>query len=153
MSVLAQLPGVDLVAVEPPKPCRRGTSNSNERGSSKTRRQRREWLIETYRADVDIWETEVNGRTVTLEIPSTEGMGDLYGDGWRKACRCYRCGVLLTVDTVTADRIKPGAEGGKYRTPLRDQRDGVTNIRPACGFHNSSTGGLLAAARRGSKGA
>lgn len=52
------------------------------------------------------------------------------------ACRCYRCGTLLTVDTVTVDRIKPGCKGGTYR------RD---NIRPACGPCNSETGGGLRA--------
>ena len=60
-----------------------------------------------------------------------------YGDG--STVRCYRCSTELTVDTVTSDRIVPGAEGGTYR------RD---NIRPACGPCNTSTGGALGAARR-----
>jgi hypothetical protein len=47
------------------------------------------------------------------------------------ACRCYRCGALLTKDTVTADRIIPGCQGGTYRR---------NNIRPACLTCNSSTG-------------
>jgi hypothetical protein len=62
------------------------------------------------------------------------------------ACRCYRCGKLLTVDTVTVDRIVPGCvktamfpNGGTY---VRH------NIRPACGDCNSKTGG---ATRRQSK--
>lgn len=93
---------------------RRGTSNSNDRGSVEDRRRRREWLVETYRADVD----------VTSE------------DGFftQPACRCYRCGELLTINTVTVDRIIPGCEGGTYRR---------NNIRPACEGCNSKTGGSL----------
>lgn len=55
-------------------------------------------------------------------------------EGAEPACRCYRCGQLLTVDTVTVDRIRPGCQGGTYR------RD---NIRPACGTCNSSTGATV----------
>lgn len=86
----------------------RGTSNANVRGNAEDRRRRREWLVTRYASDVP------------------------------GCCRCYRCGELLTVDTVTVDRIVPGCQGGTYR------RD---NIRPACGTCNSSTGALLA--RRG----
>lgn len=86
----------------------RGTTNSNLRGSAADRLRRREWLVATYRADTDL-----------------EGL---------PACRCYRCGVLLTVATVTVDRIVPGCQGGTYR------RD---NIRPCCGTCNSSTGAVV----------
>jgi len=103
-------------------PARRGTTNKNARGGSDERRRRRAWLVETYRADEDL-------RTIELyHGPILVGVN--HGDG-EMACRCYRCGVLLTVDTVTVDRIKPGCQGGTYR------RD---NIRPACGRCNSSTG-------------
>lgn len=119
---------------------RRGTSNSNVRGSSESRRRRREWLIYTYRANQDLFidRVEIGGewfdhpRGVWLDCP------DIWPTA-KPACRCYRCGVLLTVDTVTVDRIVPGIEGGTYRR---------NNIRPACGTCNSSTGGALAAARR-----
>lgn len=90
----------------------RGTTNRNVRGSSTDRRRRREWLVATFRADVDL-------------------------DG-APACRCYRCGRLLTVDTVSADRIDLGCEGGRYK------RD---NIRPSCLPCQSSTGGAVGAAR------
>lgn len=50
------------------------------------------------------------------------------------ACRCYRCGSLLTVVTVTVDRVVPGCRGGTYR------RD---NIRPACARCNSETGAVI----------
>jgi len=83
----------------------RGTSNSNARGNAEDRRRRREWLLLTYSADVP------------------------------GCCRCYRCGTLLTDETVTVDRIIPGCKGGTYRR---------SNIRPACGTCNSSTGALLA---------
>lgn len=64
------------------------------------------WLVKSYQADVDV-----------------DGM---------PAARCYRCGVLLTVLTITVDRIIPGCQGGTYRR---------NNIRPACATCNSSTGG------------
>jgi 5-methylcytosine-specific restriction endonuclease McrA len=48
---------------------------------------------------------------------------------------CYRCGIELTNDTITVDRIVPGRDGGRY---TRD------NIRPACAPCNSETGGMLA---------
>lgn len=62
----------------------RGTSNSNERGSSYTRRRRRDWVMAVYASDV------------------------------ANHVRCYRCGDLLNHDTLTIDRIKPGCRGGKY---------------------------------------
>jgi 5-methylcytosine-specific restriction endonuclease McrA len=98
---------------------RRGTSNSNDRGSAANRRARREWLVATYRSDV------VCGITDCSEC--------------EPSCRCYRCGTLLTVETVTVDRIIPGCLGGTYRR---------NNIRPACAHCNSATGGLLAAERK-----
>lgn len=84
---------------------RRGTTNTNQRGGTPARRARKAWLVQTFRADVEV-------------------------DG-QPACRCYRCGVLLTAATVTTDRITPAALGGRYR------RD---NIRPACQPCQSLTG-------------
>lgn len=65
----------------------RSTSNSNVRGSSHTRRRRREWLLSP-----------------------ASGFG---GDG--ATVRCYRCPTVLDVDTITVDRIRPGVEGGTYK--------------------------------------
>jgi len=96
----------------------RGTTNGNARGSSYARRRRREWLIANYRADVDV-------ATLCGVTAATAG-------GGFPACRCYRCGTLLTVETVTVDRIIPGCQGGTYRR---------NNIRPACARCNSETGG------------
>lgn len=113
---------------------RRGTSNGNERGSAEGRRRRREWLVVTYRADVDVLVLrDVGGSGRDVLIPVDVRRGERFPDQ-QPACRCYRCGALLTVDTVTADRIKPGCQGGTYR------RD---NIRPACGLCNSITGGAV----------
>lgn len=81
-------------------PCRRGTTNRNQRGGSAERRRRKQWLL------------------------------DEFGDGL--IAKCYRCGWIVTFETLTVDRIVPGAHGGTYR------RD---NIRPACGRCNSETGG------------
>lgn len=88
----------------------RGTSNSNVRGNSTDRARRRQYLVRTYEADV------------------------------ASRCRCYRCGELLTVDTVTVDRIVPGCLGGRY---VRE------NIRPACAECNTETGSALGVRQRG----
>lgn len=84
---------------------RRGTSNSNVRGSSKDRAARKRYLLRVYESDS--------------------------GPGW---ARCYRCGYQLSFDTITVDRIVPGARGGRY---VR------SNIRPACARCSSETGGRL----------
>ncbi len=104
---------------------RRGTTNGNARGGSEERRRRRIWLVETFRADRDVITIELHHGPLIIDVdPGTEGS--------EPACRCYRCGCLLTADTLTVDRIRPGCQGGTYR------RD---NIRPARGWCNSSTGG------------
>lgn len=106
------------------KPARRGTTNGNARGGSAERARRRAWLVETYRANVDVIVVDLHHGPLTVEVvKGTEGA--------TPACRCYRCGVLLTEDTLTVDRIKPGCRGGTYAR---------SNIRPACGTCNSSTG-------------
>ena len=103
-------------------PVRRGTTNGNARGGTLERLRRREYLVVTYRADVDLpdWHAAQHGAT---EVPCGAGI---------PACRCYRCGKLLSVDTVSPDRIKPGCQGGTYARP---------NIRPCCEPCNSETGG------------
>jgi hypothetical protein len=113
----------DLGVVRKRPADRRGTTNRNARGGSEDRRRRREWLVATYRANADV--VTVYGQV------DPNGTATLLGAG-TAACRCYRCGVLLTVDTVTADRIKPGCRGGTYAR---------TNIRPCCLACNSETGG------------
>lgn len=92
---------------------RRGTSNSNARGSTLNRRRRRAWLMETFRADMDLapdWETTDN-----VYVPVGQGI---------PLVRCYRCGDLMSEKEMTIDRIIPGHKGGTYRR---------NNIRPACG--------------------
>lgn len=106
--------------VPPARTSRRGTSNGNERGNVHERRRRRAWLVQVYRADVD--------------QPDQMGLSLLPLGVGVPACRCYRCGVLLTEETVTVDRIIPGAHGGTYRR---------NNIRPACQPCNSSTGATV----------
>ncbi|WP_202868508.1 HNH endonuclease signature motif containing protein [Kribbella sindirgiensis] len=124
----------------------RGTSNTNERGSSYSRRARKAWLVETYRADRDmhalVAECLAEGSIVN-PLRSWVMDGVPRGEG-APACRCYRCGKLLTVSLVTVDRIKPGCKGGTYAR---------SNIRPACSTCNSSTGGKLGAEQRALKAA
>lgn len=110
--------------------CTRGTTNGNARGSSEARRRRKQWLILTYRADVAVLQF-TNGLLET-DKPQDIRNATITGPGIQVACRCYRCGKLLTFDTVTIDRIVPGCQGGTYRR---------NNIRPACGPCNSETGG------------
>lgn len=112
-------------------PVRRGTTNGTQRGSSTDRRRRREWLVTTWRADVDVLVVTLFHGPVFVPVPI--GTPDAV-----PACRCYRCGRLLTVDTVSADRVVPGCRGGTYRRE---------NIRPACERCNSVTGGSVRGAR------
>ena len=95
----------------------RGTSNSNARGSASARAARRAYLLRTYAADVLL-------------------------DG-EPACRCWRCGALLTEATMTVDRIHAGADGGSYRRE---------NIRPACAPCNIWAGHRTQAKKRAMKG-
>jgi hypothetical protein len=99
----------------------RGTSNSNARGNSRDRAARRRWLVKTFAAD--------RPREVLHTDPETF---ETRFSRYEAACRCYRCGKLLSVRTVTVDRIVPGCKGGRY---VRG------NIRPACARCNSETGG------------
>lgn len=63
----------------------RGHRNTNERGSSHTRRIRRQWLL------------------------------DVFGDGATAACSEGDCPTLVDIDTVYVDRIIPAHQGGTYR--------------------------------------
>lgn len=63
----------------------RGTSNENERGSTRDRAARRAWIMKNWASD--------------------------YVD----CVRCYRCGTLLYRRELTIDRIIPSAHGGTYR--------------------------------------
>jgi hypothetical protein len=128
---------------------RRGTSNSNQRGSAESRRRRKEWMLEEWAADVEVqvwWKdgevidvTPVDPATGKTEPPEWATFGRLdpgYDAITRQpATRCYRCGCLLVFQTLTVDRIVPHCKGGTYRR---------NNIRPACLKHNSETGGGLA---------
>lgn len=110
---------------------RRGTSNGNKRGSAEQRRKRKLWLLEKYRANVDVVLAPLT--LEYIEVPLGEG---------KMACRCYRCGRLLTFVSMTVDKIIPQCEGGTYRR---------TNIRPACALCNSETGGALAHRKKQTK--
>lgn len=57
---------------------------------------------------------------------------DTHGDGERVAC--WYCEALLTLLTLSVDRIVPGCQGGRY---IR------SNIRAACLSCNSGHGGAL----------
>jgi len=82
------------------------------RGNTKDRERRKTWLLTTYAAD-----TKVRirfGVVVPCEPDHPEAV---------PACRCYRCGTLVTREQLVADRIVPGRLGGTYAR---------TNIRPSC---------------------
>ncbi len=111
----------------------RGTSNQNERGSAEQRRKRKVTLMEDYEANVRALVDPYDGFIWETRRPAGEtGPNDLYVAA---ACRCYRCGRLLTIDTVTVDRIIPGCLGGTYAR---------NNIRPACSQCNTETGAPMA---------
>ncbi len=74
----------------------RGTTNTNARGSASNRRTRKQWLLDTW------------------------------GDGVSAPCRLTcspRCEGLVTIVTISVDRIIPGTLGGTYNRG---------NIRPSC---------------------
>lgn len=98
----------------------RGTSNSNERGSSYERRARKHYLL--------------------LTFESEEGEGTVY---------CYRCPTLLDWFTLTVDRIVPGCLGGKYvRTNIRPACARCNTETGAAMANARRLIGLKAAARR-----
>lgn len=143
----------------------RGASNTNDRGNTDTRRARKAWLIETYQANVAYIKVTWGDGEVDVGAPSGFGCLDAesavkffrveYGDEVSveimATCRCYRCGKLLTIDTVTVDKIFTKPEGGTYRTPTQDRREKATNIRPACNDCNSTTGAAIASQSRSKK--
>lgn len=146
---------------------RRGTSNGSQRGSTVDRRNRKLYLLKAYPADVrgirityadssmQHLPTSMIG-SVTTFYPDPKDFDLVWGNKVSvmqthryivkveevPCTRCYRCGRILTFETMTVDRITPGCKktakypkGGTY---VRE------NIRPACGGCNSDTGGRLA---------
>jgi hypothetical protein len=94
---------------------RRSRSNRNDRGSSYQRRRRREWLVEAF------------------------------GDGEFVACflqRSRHCLYVLDVDTVSADRLRLGVDGGSYRRG---------NIQPACLPCQCHQGGQVGPAQKAAR--
>jgi hypothetical protein len=69
-------------------PTRRGTSNTNERGSSKDRLAHKLWLLITFSPEL----------------------------GPDEAWCEFNCGAIVTIDTITVDRYPiPGCQGGTYQ--------------------------------------
>lgn len=65
----------------------RGSTNSNDRGSSYARRARKIWLLLTFNPEL----------------------------GPDKAMCAYECGTIVTFETITVDRFPiRGADGGRY---------------------------------------
>ena len=108
------------------------------RGNTADRQRRKQWLLETYAADCAI---AVPARfKVELIIPlSAVEQYRADGDTIHQCCRCYRCGKLLTLETLTVDRIIPGCKGGTYRR---------NNIRPSCSNCANKQGAELSAETR-----
>lgn len=68
---------------------------------------------------------------------------NVFGNGEYAYCCFEGCTEALTFDTITVDRYPvAGIDGGTYKRG---------NIRPMCGFHNSSTGAKLGHARKKAK--
>jgi hypothetical protein len=126
---------------------RRGTTNTNARGNNTQRKRRREAMVQNWRADLSVIQVKFNhtGRgeewiaksaedqAAVLERLDTDTSFTLIAVV--PACRCWRCGKLLTADTVTIDRWPvPGIDGGKYT---------ANNTRPACATCNPTTGATV----------
>lgn len=117
-----------------------GTCNGGDRGNTADRRRRREWLVAAFRADVDIIRIYWPSANEWTESPWSDDLRSIADRSERlAACRCYRCGELLSVHTVSPDRIIPGCQGGTYRR---------NNIRPACLRCQSVTGNEIKARMR-----
>jgi 5-methylcytosine-specific restriction endonuclease McrA len=102
------------------------------RGNVTDRQRRKLWLLGVYRADRDVIVRPATEHTAQWLQSVLLGEGEL-------ACRCYRCGTLLTYETLTVDRIVPGCKGGTYRR---------SNIRPSCSDCANKQGGELRASTR-----
>lgn len=61
-------------------------------------------LVELYRADVNVLMGGPGSETEVIACRPADDRADRYQDDWAKACRCYRCGCLLTATTVIIDR-------------------------------------------------
>lgn len=115
------------------------------RGNNTDRQRRKLWLLETYRADVDVVTVSCNGVLIAEAGPIQLRLVETFPHRYQivgepePACRCYRCGTLLTYETLTVDRIKPGCKGGRYTR---------NNIRPSCSSCATVTGNELKAANR-----
>ena len=71
----------------------RGRRNSNERGSSRNRRARKQWLLATHGREIHMW----------------------FGAVKVWVAQCWECSTLVTYTTMIVDRIIPGEHGGTYR--------------------------------------
>lgn len=136
----------------------RHSSNTNDRGSAEARRRRKNWLLRDWGADVDVVSFDQYLELATAFVADGVAeylfdldimIDDFYWDSqrWisvqkglgRPACRCFRCGTLLTFETMEVDKIISKAtktarfpNGGTY---VRD------NIRPVCPGCNKTIAG------------
>lgn len=152
------------------KTTRRGTSNSDKRGSSYDRRARRARLVDRFRADRDllaIRQHDQDGNPVPPYLIAADPCEDpevaleLLVESSRyvtaalvvPAARCYACGALLHAGfTWPGDLDSEAVEGTLTCDRIIPAAEGGTyvdtNLRPACARHNSSTGGALGVARK-----
>lgn len=81
--------------------------------------ERRTWLVQAFRADADLF---VVSTDPPVAIPVLA-----YSEGSVPACRCYRCGALMSADEVYEDEVVRSEHGGGTSSPARP------NVRPVCG--------------------
>ena len=123
----------------------RGTTNGNARGSAEDRRRRRAYLMVTYASDVEgfvrcyrcgdlLFNEDDPLIRVTFTEPVTWVVRQVLNADGEIVDLDYR-----QAEPITVDRITPGCQGGSYKR---------TNIRPACGGCNSSTGGRTRSNKR-----
>lgn len=117
----------------------RGTTNGGKRGTTAQRRARKERMMADWRADVDVIATVWRHPMVPAWVVVTIHEEVPLGLG-TPAVRCWRCGDLLTIDSLTVDKRVPDCEGGTYADD---------NIRPACLSCNSITGNMHRVAKNG----
>lgn len=127
---------------------RRSTSNSNVRGNTEQRRKRKAWLVEHWRANSTRVTAVVDGEPVGRNTHDVDSLVRLW-ERWgftdivvHPTCRCWECGTLLTAETVVADRIVPGSEGGSYAR---------NNLRPHCKDCSERQGGRIGQVRKAAR--
>jgi hypothetical protein len=103
-----------------------GRCNTNERGSSYCRRERKMWLLTKF-SDGRCMCGHVQNRHKTLPYAGNHiACRHCECPKYRPRVPCWECGAWVWFDTMVVDRIIPGEQGGRYT------RDNIRIHCPKC---------------------